>query len=57
MERDDEQGYPERLAAAITSVLDDAGLADRLKYSGLDRSHAYSWRNAAEKVWQLHADL
>lgn len=57
VERDDEQGYPERLAAAITSVLDDAGLAERLKYSGLDRSHAYSWRNAAEKVWQLHADL
>lgn len=57
VERDDEAGYPDRLADAITSVLDDARLAERLKYSGLDRSRAYSWRNAAEKVWQLHADL
>jgi glycosyltransferase involved in cell wall biosynthesis len=57
VEREDEHTYPERLAAAITSVLGDAGLAERLTYGGLDRSRAYTWRNAAEKVWQLHADL
>ncbi|MCU1441436.1 MAG: glycosyltransferase family 1 protein [Rhodoglobus sp.] len=57
VERDDEEGYPDRLAQAITSVLDDSGLAERLRYSGLDRAKAYTWRSAAEKVWQLHADL
>jgi hypothetical protein len=24
---------------------------------GLDRSHAFSWTDSADKVWQLHADL
>lgn len=57
VERDDPEGYPERLAAAITSVLSDAALAERLAYSGSDRAKAFSWRSAAEKVWQLHADL
>lgn len=55
--RDDEAGYPERLAAAIGSVLDDAQLAERLKYEGFDRASVFSWRSSAEKVWQLHADL
>lgn len=54
---DDEAGYPERLAEAITSVLHDGAFAERLKYSGFDRSSAFTWRGAAEKVWQLHADL
>lgn len=54
---DDPEGYPGRLAEAISSVLADASLAERLKYSGLDRSRAFTWRGSAEKVWQLHADL
>ena len=49
--------YASRLAEAINSVLDDAALAERLKYYGLDRSQAYTWRGAADKIWQLHADL
>ena len=53
----DDDGYPERLADAITRVLTDDELASRLKYSGLDRARMFSWRSAAEKVWQLHADL
>jgi len=57
VERDDPEGYPRRLADAIASVVDDADLARRLGQSGLDRAHLYSWRNSAEKVWQLHADL
>jgi glycosyltransferase involved in cell wall biosynthesis len=57
VERDDEAGYPERLASAISSVLNDSALAERLKYTGLDRASAFTWRGAAEKVWQLHADL
>lgn len=47
----------EQLVEAITAVLNDARLAERLHYSGLDRSRAYTWRSTAEKVWQLHADL
>ncbi|MDQ1528839.1 MAG: hypothetical protein QOH77_629, partial [Actinomycetota bacterium] len=38
-------------------VASDDELRERLKYLGIDRSHAFSWRASAEKVWQLHADL
>jgi hypothetical protein len=31
--------------------------AARMGQAGLDRSNLFSWRNSAEKVWQLHADL
>jgi glycosyltransferase involved in cell wall biosynthesis len=57
VERSDADGYPERLADAIGRVAGDSKLRDRLKYLGLDRSKAFSWRASAEKVWQLHADL
>ncbi|GAB3144463.1 glycosyltransferase family 4 protein [Marisediminicola antarctica] len=53
----DEGGYPERLAVAIASVVNDDSLAERLRFSGLDRAAAFSWRASAEQVWQLHADL
>jgi glycosyltransferase involved in cell wall biosynthesis len=55
--REDAAGYPQRLAAAIASILHDDELAQRLKFLGLDRSKAFSWSNSAEKIWQLHADL
>ncbi|MDQ1563447.1 MAG: hypothetical protein QOI14_398 [Actinomycetota bacterium] len=57
VERGDAAGYPERLADAIGMVASDDELRERLKYLGIDRSHAFSWRASAEKVWQLHADL
>jgi len=57
VEREDAEGYPERLAEAIASVLTDDALAERLGLLGLDRSKAFSWASSAEKVWQLHADL
>lgn len=50
-------GYSDRLADAVNSVLADVSLAERLRYSGLDRASAFTWRGSAEKVWQLHADL
>lgn len=53
----DAAGYPERLAAAITRVLGDASLNATLRLRGLDRARAFSWRDSAERVWQLHADL
>lgn len=50
-------GYAERLAAAITAVVEDSELADRLSIAGSDRAQAFTWRDSAERVWQLHADL
>jgi glycosyltransferase involved in cell wall biosynthesis len=54
---DDAAGYPQRLAEAIGAVLGDDALAERLSVAGRDRSRAFSWRDSAEKVWQLHSDL
>lgn len=53
----DEQSYPRRLAEAIASVVSDAGLAQRLSYSGHDRAGAFSWADSADRIWQLHAEL
>jgi glycosyltransferase involved in cell wall biosynthesis len=55
--REDAAGYPERLAEAMTRVLTDTALADRLRIIGSDRAKAFSWTDSAERVWQLHADL
>jgi glycosyltransferase involved in cell wall biosynthesis len=55
--RDDPEGYPERLATTIASVAGDPALLRRLQTTGLDRAKAFSWKDSAEKVWQLHADL
>jgi glycosyltransferase involved in cell wall biosynthesis len=50
-------GYVERLAAAITAVVEQRDVAERLSIAGSDRARAFSWRDSAERVWQLHADL
>lgn len=55
--RSDAAGYPERLAQALFQVANDVDLSTRLGIAGLDRARAFSWRDSAEKVWQLHADL
>ena len=39
---EDPEGYPERLAAAIASVLEDDAFARRLRTTGLDRAKARS---------------
>jgi len=44
-------------AAAVQQVLDDGELRERLSLGARDRARAFSWRDSAEKVWQLHADL
>lgn len=55
--RSDAAGYPERLAQAMYQVVNDVELATRLGVAGLDRARAFSWRDSAEKVWQLHAEI
>ena len=57
VERRESAEYPMRLAEAINTVLGDSELADRLTIYGSDRAKAFSWRDSAERIWQLHADL
>jgi glycosyltransferase involved in cell wall biosynthesis len=49
--------YPAALAEAIDRLLADEELRRTLGILGLDRAKFFSWRAAAESVWQLHADL
>jgi glycosyltransferase involved in cell wall biosynthesis len=49
--------YIDGLAAAVAAVVTDTALSERLSIAGQDRARAFSWRDAAERVWQLHADL
>lgn len=51
------KGYAERLADAVASVLGDTERAQRLRVAGQDRARSFSWRDSAERVWALHADL
>ncbi|WP_026940359.1 glycosyltransferase family 4 protein [Humibacter albus] len=55
--RQDAEGYPGRLADAIAGVLADDKARERLRFAGMDRAAAFSWRTSAELVWQLHAEL
>lgn len=43
------------LEDAVVEALGDG--AARLRVLGRDRSRAFSWAGAAERVWQVHADL
>ncbi|HEY4226637.1 MAG TPA: glycosyltransferase family 1 protein [Pseudolysinimonas sp.] len=54
---ENEAAEADAYAAAIREVLDDRELRQRLSIAARDRSRAFSWRDSAEKVWQLHADL
>jgi len=49
----DEQS-PEAIAEAAQRAV---GRAGELAVLGQDRARAFTWRSAAEKIWQLHADL
>jgi glycosyltransferase involved in cell wall biosynthesis len=57
VERGDAKDYPERLALAMSSVLADTALRARLSVAGRDRARAFSWRDSAERVWALHAEI
>jgi glycosyltransferase involved in cell wall biosynthesis len=49
--------YAERLTQAIDNVLSSTDVAHDLQVAGLDRSRAFTWQSAAEKTWELHAEL
>ncbi|MDX2377011.1 glycosyltransferase [Microbacterium sp. LRZ72] len=48
---------PDALADTIDRLLTDGELGTRMRVLSSDRSRAFSWRDTAERVWQLHADL
>lgn len=45
------------LAAALQRALASTEAADRLGVLAADRGRAFSWHEAADRVWQLHAEL
>lgn len=45
------------LAGGLGAALGSAEAAERLGVLAADRGRAFSWTGAAERVWQLHADL
>lgn len=47
----------EGLADALASSLATTAAAERLAVLSGDRGRSFSWREAADKVWLLHADL
>lgn len=55
--RADAGGYPRRLAQAVAQVVADSSERSRLSRLGIDRAKAFSWRDSAERVWQMHSDL
>lgn len=48
---------PEALAEALNSALGSTAAAERLSVLASDRGRAFSWREAGDRVWQLHAEL
>jgi glycosyltransferase involved in cell wall biosynthesis len=45
------------LGAALSVVVENEGIARRLRVLSEDRSRAFTWSDSARRVWQLHADL
>jgi glycosyltransferase involved in cell wall biosynthesis len=45
------------LAEALQRALASTQAADRLGVLAADRGRAFSWHEAADRVWQLHAEL
>ncbi|SDH49052.1 glycosyltransferase [Microbacterium pygmaeum] len=50
-------GDPEGLAAALDEALGSAAGVERLGVLAADRGRAFSWREAGDRIWQLHAEL
>ena len=54
---EDGEGDATAMGAAIAEALAADGALDRLGVLAGDRGRAFSWLAAADRVWQLHADL
>lgn len=53
----DDDDIRDAVTEALGGILDDRATAVRLGLLGSDRASAFSWRSAAENIWQLQADL
>ncbi|WP_310247885.1 glycosyltransferase [Microbacterium trichothecenolyticum] len=53
----DAASLTDALGAALASGLGSTAAAERLGVLAGDRGRAFSWREAADKVWMLHAEL
>ena len=53
----DASSLAEGMGAALATALGSTAAADRLGVLSGDRGRAFSWREAADKVWMLHAEL
>ncbi len=51
------EASPDGLADALTQALASTAAVDRLGVLAADRGRAFSWRESADRVWQLHAEL
>ncbi|GAA3588506.1 glycosyltransferase family 1 protein [Klugiella xanthotipulae] len=49
--------YIDGLAEALAEVVADTTQRERMITLGHDRARAFSWREAGERIWQLHAEL
>ena len=45
------------IAEALSTALGSTESVDRMGVLAADRGRAFSWRESADRVWQLHADL
>ena len=50
-------GDPDALAAGLAEALASTAAVDRLGVLAADRGRAFSWRESADRVWELHAEL
>ena len=57
VEGTDASTLAEGMGAALAAGLGSTAAADRLAVLAGDRGRAFSWREAADKVWMLHAEL
>ncbi len=48
---------PDEIGDALRRINEDEAFMARLRVLSADRARAFSWRDAAERVWQLHAEL
>lgn len=53
----DDASLAEGLAASLSAALGTTAAAERLAVLSGDRGRSFSWREAADKVWLLHAEL
>ena len=45
------------ISEALVNAIEDENVARRLRVLAADRSRAFTWSDAAQRVWQLHAEL